>query len=84
MVKIKFELSDNDKDIDSATTMTIALWMYLQSKATTSRIFALGTKRFNLDQTICIHAHRFVNQVPKTLSFNPLVLGLMGHIYATL
>ena len=58
--------------------------MHLQCKATMSRIFALGTKRLKLDQTNCIHAHRFVNQVPKTLSFKPLVLGSMGHTYVIL
>jgi len=54
------------------------------TNVTTSQTCAVDTKQFNLGKTKCIHAHRFVNYVPKTLPVNPLVLCLKGHIYMTL
>ena len=40
-----------------------------------SQICAVDTKQFTLGMIICTHGLSFVDQVTKTVSYNPLVLG---------
>ena len=49
-----------------------------------SQICAVDTKQFNVVKNDCTHALSFVNQVPKTSSYNSLVLGLKAPLYVTI
>ena len=49
-----------------------------------SQICAVDTKQFALGMINCTHGLSFVNQVPKTSSYNPLVLGSKAPLYDTI
>ena len=74
------ELSNNENNSDSDNNNVhphmnvfalLVILMLGANNVIRSLICAADTKQFNLGKIYCTHALTFVNQVPKTSSYNP-------------